>query len=343
MALIQKLSLRRKTGDAAPAAQPETQDDVKVDEAPETVAPAAKRVLGKKPAAVEETDAPAPKRLITKKAEPVVEDEDVVEAEVEAVEEPAPAPAKKLAVAKPSPRNIVPSEIDEVEASGETAVVSYRPMAMGQIDGAISERDLMRPRINMVQSNSSDLESKGFTVGQIVLNGEILIWEKGFDPLNVILMTGRKKFIQRLTDDEYKDGVLPMIFDSPQDAEAAGFETQWQGKEPPTVDPGLFCLFLLEQPDFIEPDPLFSLEYGERKFALAEMKFTGVNYRAASAARWLMTQSHTSLRPDTRAFMLGLTCSREKQKSGNIVTVANFKNLGRHKDVGFTEWVLSLG
>ncbi len=41
--------------------------------------------------------------------------------------------------------------------------------------------------------------------------------------------------------------------------------------------------------------------------------------------------------------MLGLTCNREKQKSGNIVTVASFKNLGRHKDVGFTQWVLSLG
>jgi hypothetical protein len=73
------------------------------------------------------------------------------------------------------------------------------------------------------------------------------------------------------------------------------------------------------------------------------MKFTGVNYRAATAARWLMTQSQTSLIPDTRMFMLGLTCSREKQKSGNIVTVANFKNLGRHKDPGFAEWVLSLG
>lgn len=340
MALIQKLSLRRKTADSVPAEQPEAQDDVQYDAEPETVAPAAKRVLGKKPAAVKETKAPAPKRLVTKKAAPVAEDEDVIEAEAEPIEEPTPKPTKKLAVAKP-PRNIVPSEIDE-EASGEVATMSYRPMAMGQIDGAISERDLMRPRINMVQSASSDLESKGFTIGQIVLNGEILIWEKGCDPLNVILMTGRKKFIQRLTDDEYKDGVIPMVFDSPQDAEAAGFETQWQGKEPPTVDPGLFCLFLLEQPDFIEPDPLFSLEYGERKFVLAEMKFTGVNYRAASAARWLMTQSHTSLRPDTRAFMLGLTCSREKQKSGSIVTVANFKNLGRHKDVGFTEWVLSL-
>ena len=216
-------------------------------------------------------------------------------------------------------------------------------MAMGQIDGAISERDLMRPRINMVQSNSSELESKGFTVGQIVVNGEVLVWDKGYDPLNLILMTGRKKFIQRLSDEEYKDGVTPMIFDSPKDAENAGFTTNWDGKEPPTADPGLFCLFLLEQPEYIEPDPIFSLEHAERKFCLAEMKFTGVNYRASTAARWLMTQSQTSLIPDTRMFMLGLTCGREKQKSGNIVTVANFKNLGRHRDPGFAEWVLSLG
>jgi hypothetical protein len=115
------------------------------------------------------------------------------------------------------------AEPDEDHSGAETAVVSFQPMAMGRIDGAISERDLMRPRVNMVQSNSSDLESKGFTVGQIVLNGEILVWEKGYDPVNMILMTGRKKFIQRLNDEEYKDGIIPMIFDTPKDAENAGF------------------------------------------------------------------------------------------------------------------------
>jgi hypothetical protein len=319
MALIQKLSLRRKTAET-----PKTSD-----------APVAEETPFETPE-VSETPQPAAqpaKRLITKKALAPEPDEDIIEAEVE----PAPAPSKKLATRQP----II--EADEDDVASETAVVSYRPMAMGQIDGAISERDLMRPRVNMVQSNSSDLESKGFTVGQIVVNGEVLVWDKGYDPLNLILMTGRKKFIQRLTDEEYKDGVTPMIFDSPKDAESAGFSTNWDGKEPPTADPGLFCLFLLEQPEYIEPDPIFSLEHAERKFCLAEMKFTGVNYRAATAARWLMTQSQTSLIPDTRMFMLGLTCSREKQKSGNIVTVANFKNLGRHKDPGFAEWVLSLG
>jgi hypothetical protein len=319
MALIQKLSLRRKTAET-----PKTSD-----------APVAEETPVETPE-VSETPQPAAqpaKRLITKKALAPEPDEDIIEAEVE----PAPAPSKKLATRQP----II--EADEDDVASETAVVSYRPMAMGQIDGAISERDLMRPRVNMVQSNSSDLESKGFTVGQIVVNGEVLVWDKGYDPLNLILMTGRKKFIQRLTDEEYKDGVTPMIFDSPKDAESAGFSTNWDGKEPPTADPGLFCLFLLEQPEYIEPDPIFSLEHAERRFCLAEMKFTGVNYRAATAARWLMTQSQTSLIPDTRMFMLGLTCSREKQKSGNIVTVANFKNLGRHKDPGFAEWVLSLG
>jgi len=321
MALIQKLSLRRKTAEApTKTAEAAPAEETQV-EAAEVV---------EKPAA------PA-KRLITKKAAAPEPDEDIVEAEAEPV---TPAPAAKKLATRPAPA----IEIDEDDdAPSETAVVSYRPMAMGQIDGAINERDLMRPRIQMVQANSSDLESKGFTVGQIVVNGEVLVWDKGYDPLNVILMTGRKKFIQRLTDEEYKDGVIPMIFDSPKDAENAGFSTNWDGKEPPTADPGLFCLFLLEQPEYIEPDPIFSLEHAERKFCLAEMKFTGVNYRSSTAARWLMTQSQTSLIPDTRMFMLGLTCSREKQKSGNIVTVANFKNLGRHKDPGFAQWVTSLG
>lgn len=314
MALVQKLSLRRKTAETqAPAEAP-----VAAEEISDT--------------ASEETQKPV-KRLITKKAAPIEVDEEIVDVVPEPVV--VSAPIKKIVVTVAEP--------DEDHAGAETAVVSFQPMAMGRIDGAISERDLMRPRLNMVQSNSSDLESKGFTVGQIVINGEILVWEKGYDPINMILMTGRKKFIQRLNDDEYKDGIIPMIFDTPRDAENAGFSVNWDGKEPPTADPGLFCLFLLEQPEYIEPDPIFGLEHAERKFCLAEMKFTGVNYRSATAARWLMTQSQTSLIPDSRAFMLGLTCSREKQKSGNIVTVASFKNLGRHKDPGFTQWVLSLG
>jgi hypothetical protein len=159
MALIQKLSLRRKTAET-----PKTSD-----------APVAEETPVETPE-VSETPQPAAqpaKRLITKKALAPEPDEDIIEAEVE----PAPAPSKKLATSQP----VIEADEDPDEAASETAVVSYRPMAMGQIDGAISERDLMRPRVNMVQSNSSDLESKGFTVGQIVVNGEVLVWDKGYD------------------------------------------------------------------------------------------------------------------------------------------------------------------
>lgn len=355
MAIVpNKLSLRRKT---------ETPSDVNE----EPVAP--KRTLAAAPAAQAQAAAPA-KRVLLKKPlaaapvepEPEVEPEGEVAPEVETVveevveETPAPAPVRKLAAKPAAAKPIVKQaqvkpaaladEEEDAEAGAdpvERGLVAYSPMSMGTIDGDITERDIMRPRITMVQANSSDLEEKGFTVGQIALNGEILIWEKDLDPLKMILLTGRKKFIQKLTDEEYKNGDMPMIFDNPVDAQAAGFTTEWVDNEPPTVDPGLFCLFLLEQPDYIEPDPIFSLEYGDRRFALAEMRFTGVNYRSSTAGRWLMTQSRTSLVPDSRHFMLGMTCSRDKQKSGNIVTVANFRNLGRHKDVKFIDWVMSLG
>jgi hypothetical protein len=334
MALQTKLSLRRKDAAETPVASeeapakktlaPKAEPEAAVTEA------APKKVLLKKRLG-EEAPAPAPEE-----AEPV--EAEVVETEAEPEPE-APAP-KKLAVRK---TEIVAEDGDAEEPGSERAVAAYQPMALGQIDGEIDERDLMRPRINMVQANSSDLEEKGFTVGQIALNGEILIWDKGCPPLNLILMTGRKKFIQKLTDDEYKSDVIPMIFDNSADAEAAGFTTQWEDNTPPTVDPALFTLFLLEQPDFIEPHPIFNLEYGERRFTLAEMRFTGVNYRTSTSGKWLMAQSRTSLRPDTRGYMLGMSCARDKQKSGNIVTVAQFKNLGAHKDMAFARWVLSLG
>jgi chemotaxis protein histidine kinase CheA len=325
-----KVLVKKRLG-AGPTAKPEPVEE----EEEEAEEEAPKKVLKKKAAPVEEEEeteeeeeeAPAPKKVLKKKAAPVEE-------EVEEEEE-TPAPKKKV-LAKREEKAPVDAE--------DRAPVVYQAMHFGAIDGPIDAKDLMRPRIQMVQANSADLEEKGFSTGQIVLNGEILIWEKGFDALNMILMTGRKKFQQKLSDEEYKEGVIPLIFDSPEAVMEAGFTPEWDGDEPPTVDPVLFSLFLLEQPEYIDPDPVFNLEHGDRAFALAEMRFSGVNYRATSSGRWLISQSRSSLAPDSRHSMLAMTASREKQKkSGNIVTVASFKNLGKHKDPEFLEWVLSLG
>lgn len=361
-----KVLMKKRLG-GGPAAKVEEVEEEEETEEEEAPAPK-KKVLGKKSAPVEEVEeeeveeeAPAPtkKKILGKKPVPVEEEEEEEE-EVEEEEEEAPAPKKKVLKASKAevvdklPKKVLkkanPVEEEDTEdkaasPSAERAIVAYSPMAMGQIDGEVTDRDISRPRLQLVQANSSDLEEKGFTVGQIVLNGEILVWEKGFDPLNVILMTGRKKFVQKLSDEEYKEGTMPLVFESATDAREAGFSTEWVDDEPPTVDAALYVLLLLEQPDYIEPDPIFSMEFGDRRFTLAEMKFSGVNYRTRGAgANWLMTQSRTSLTPDTRHFGLGMHASREKQKkSGNIVTVAQFKNLGRHEDLAFRDWVLSLG
>jgi len=351
---IKKLSLRRKADD-------ENQ------EAGEEQAEAPKKTLLKKAVAapVEEEEAGAPKKVLVKKrlgGGPVQEEDAVEEGASEVVDEPAPkkvlknvvdedgqnevdeadepdeAPKKKALVKREATEAAVPADVDD------RAPVVYQAMSMGAIDGPIDAKDLNRPRIQMVQANSADLEEKGFSTGQIVLGSELLIWEKGFDPLKAILMTGRKKFQQKLSDEEYKDGVIPLIFDGPEQAAEAGLTTEWDGDEPPTVDPVLFTVMLLEQPDYIEPDPAFNLEYKDRAFALAEMRFSGVNYRSTTSGKWLITQSRSSLAPDTRLSLLALSASREKQKkSGNIVTVASFKNLGKHKDADFRDWVLSLG
>jgi len=356
MALAKKLSLRKVASSAS---------------AEEGLAAAPKKVLkGLKPAPKEEPELPLEeseeeqveetqpaKRVITKKRlgggpaakpdpEPEVEEEAEETGEVEEAEEvEEPAPKKTLAVKKSAAPRAYATPTEAADAEGKTReVVTYNPAAMGTIDGEVDERDLMRPRIQLVQANSADLEERGFSAGQVALNGELLIWEKGCDPLEMILMTGRKKFAQKLTDEEYKAGQMPVIFDSKEDAAEAGFNPEWDGDEPPMVDPVLYCVFLLKQPDYIEPDPLFNLEFGDERFVLAEMKFSGVNMRSATSGRWLITQTRTSLVPDSRLFTIGMTAVREKQKnSGNIVTVAVFKNHGRHEDKEFISWVQSIG
>jgi hypothetical protein len=362
MALVKKLSLRKvaASADEEPAAEaapkkvlkglkpakpePEEEPELPLEEEQEQAPPAkkvlTKKVLGSGPA---------------KKAEPEPEEEPEEEAEAEETEDDevpeeqaAEAPKKSLAVKKkaaaPEARTYA-SPAEAAEAEGKTReVVAYSPSSMGTIDGEIDSRDLMRPRIQLVQANSTDLEERGFTVGQIALNGELLIWDKGCDPLELTLLTGRKKYQQKLTDEEYKEGSVPLIFDSKEDAAEAGFNPEWDGDEPPQVDPVLYCLFLLKQPDFIEPDPLFNLEFDDEKYVMAEMKFSGVNMRTPTSGKWLITQTRTSLAPDSRMFNISMVAAREKQKtSGNIVTVAQFKNLGRHKNPEFFEFVKTIG
>lgn len=326
---LKKLSLRRK----ADTNQPSQEEGQVADTAPKklTLRKSEQQKIQHKPEAEVEVE-----------TEAEVEVQEELPLEYEPIKKPV-AKFKKPLTPTPAPAPVDVDLVDPDEDRSQMIVVPMVQPTLGAITGEINERDLMRPRIQLVQNNSSDLEEKGFSVGQIVLNSEILIWEKGFDPLNVILIAGRKKFVQRLTDDEYKSDIVPMVFDSAQDAQEAGFETNWQDNEPPEVDPALYCLFLLEQPEFIDPDPIFSLEHNERKFTIAEMKLGGVNYRSSSSGRWLMTQSRSSLIPDTRSFTLAMTCTREKQvKSGNIVTVAKFKNLGKHEDQSFDEWIKSL-
>lgn len=362
MALAKKLSLRKVASSASAEEEP---------------AAAPKKVLkGLKPAHKEEPELPLEqpelpleyaeeeqveetqpaKRVLVKRRlgggpaakpepEPEVEEETEETEETEEVEEvEESAPKKTLAVSKAAVKKYA-TPTEAADAEGKThEVVTYNSAAMGTIDGEVDERDFMRPRIQLVQANSSNLEERGFSAGQVALNGELLIWEKGCDPLEMILMTGRKKFAQKLTDEEYKAGQIPVIFDSKEDAAEAGFNPEWDGDEPPMVDPVLYCVFLLKQPEYIEPDPMFNLEFGDERFVLTEMKFSGVNMRSATSGRWLITQTRTSLVPDSRLFTLGMTAVREKQKtSGNIVTVAVFKNHGRHGDKEFISWVQSIG
>jgi len=332
--------LGKKTSD------PESEE---VEEEVEEAAPAKKTLstttralkpLGKKPAPepeeaeeVEEVEeAPAPKRGLKplgKKPTPEPEPEEVeeeVEVEAEVVEETAKPTARglKRLGAKPQP------EPEEEAEEPERSIVVAQPAAyeLGRVTGDIEDSDLSRPRLEFVQSVGPLVEEHEYTPGQVVLNKEVLVWEKGYPALEVIVLAANKRFVEVT---EYGSDVMPRIFRSKDEVKAAGLWTEWQDNEAPPVKPELAMLVLVKQPDYIEPHDMFNVAIGDELWALTECRLGGTAFKNPKAGRYIMTIEKTTLSKGLHRGVMSLTTVREKPAK-NTITVPVFKYLRASTD-----------
>jgi hypothetical protein len=248
-------------------------------------------------------------------------------------EEPAPEPEvpKKPALKKLGQDNQLAKTkaalaTDDEEAATDTSRAVAIPAPtyqLGVISGEVDEDDVSRPRLEFAQSIGPLIEEHNFSAGQVVLAKELVLWEKGYDPLSLIVTSANKRFVEKV---EYGGDVMPRIFNTAAEVREAGLWTEWVDNEAPPVDKELVCLVLIQQPNYIEPHPMFNIELadGTAPWAIAEMRLRGWGYRDAKAGKYLMTMNRSTLAKGMHLGVMALTAPREK-KTKNTVTIPTFK------------------
>lgn len=245
---------------------------------------------------------------------------------------PAPKP-----VAKPQPVRVeAVEETDSTElAITETSSTSLAIQAQvdGQIQGEFSRRDLVIPKINLV--NKTGELSNQFAPGSFVYNREIVIGD-GKKPAHITMTRIAKFYLQ---DVPYGSGEMPKNFTSIRDVRAAGGALAGD----PDVEEGtdtyseaMTCILLVKSP--VKEHPLFPYEFGGNSYALAQWLLTKSAYRATG--RKLFTDSQGALRDgiDTAEYELTSSLRTSSVASWYVPTV---KLATRHTPE-FVEFVRSL-
>lgn len=199
-----------------------------------------------------------------------------------------------------------------------------RNFRVGSIQGEVDpSSDIFRPRLEFVHNVGPLVEDLGFTPGDLVLGKEHLIWQKDCAPIRIIVVSGVKEFVEQL---DYGSEDMPRVFNTVEEVRAAGLWLEWQGNEEPPCKAELLCVVMIEKPDNVDCE-LFNVEFGDKLYAVAEMRLKASNYKVAG--KYLMTIERTTLKEGLHHGTMELTLNREK-RGKNTITMARFKYVERN-------------
>jgi hypothetical protein len=128
---------------------------------------------------------------------------------VEVVEEPK---AKRQVKAAP-----VKAEL-ATPAKTTTALATPAVSSVG-FEGELDSRDVVMPRLNVVNPTSKLCTEQDLPAGSLVFEKELILFEKGSDPLDVVVLRVIKKYQQKLPFDGDE---TPQVFDTRAEVEAEG-------------------------------------------------------------------------------------------------------------------------
>jgi hypothetical protein len=154
-----------------------------------------------------------------------------------------------------------------VPRSSNTAVAVRNQFADSGFEGDWGADDLKFPQVKLVQGSGE--RSTQFDEGTLVLR---------FVPVHI-----KKQFREKLTQEDFQNGVMPRIVDTVAEVEELGGTTRWVGREQPDNywEPSSRCLLLIELPEGSD-HPGFPLELDGKFYAVAVYYAAGGAFREFS-------------------------------------------------------------
>lgn len=118
----------------------------------------------------------------------------------------------------------VKAEVATVASPTTTTTALAAPAPAVGFEGELDQRDVVMPRLNVVNPTSKLCTEQDLPAGSLVFEKELILFEKGSDPLDVVVLRVIKKYQQKLPFDGDE---TPLVFDTSDEVRANGGTTNY--------------------------------------------------------------------------------------------------------------------
>jgi hypothetical protein len=189
--------------------------------------------------------------------------------------------------AKPTETTASPETVESTELVPATPrTLAPAPTYESDVEGEVSERDIKRPRLYLVQKTSAIIKSdpddeSGFNFGDWVINKDTLIGnaKKAFS----VVAAAARKVYQEVIPFGSGDDRMPMTWRTSVELREAGFTTDWESNKPRAAEV-LHCILWIPQPETIDAPHIFTIEGPEGPGALVVYTASGTAYSSFGKA-----------------------------------------------------------
>jgi hypothetical protein len=211
------------------------------------------------------------------------------------------------------------AEMEENTSLVETSAVS---LALGTVEGSIDAKDLIIPRMAIVQRVGP--ASKEFEPGQIVYNKETVLAEPE-EAINLVVLSIKKFYEEWLPYDP--NGPKPKTFATARELADAKLYTDWRNDEQPPAREVANVLVLVEKPDAVD-STAFNKTIGGKDYAIALWTLRGVGY--SYGAKKIFSASSIDLARSGLLSGRWELATEDKMVNGNYVHVPILRLVGRN-------------
>ena len=214
-----------------------------------------------------------------------------------------------------------------LEGGCEVVESSSMTLALGNVSGEISKKDLIIPRLNIIQNTGTLADEFDHKEGgSLCYNGQTILAKAG-EPINLTVLSLKKSYEEWIYP--YDPDARAQVFDSERELADAGMWTDWRNNERPPARELAVALVLIEKPEGID-DLGFSHEINGKEHALAMWTLRGSGYNHGAKKMF----SASSLELASSGLLSGRweLATAKETKRNNTYFVPAMRLIGKNTD-----------